>query len=443
MSDLFSEIISAPLWLVILLGAVLYIVIIGTLKTLLRPAITSSFDPLYVTFVVFLGPGIIGFMLAPFLTHVLSQSFYVILTFIIFWLLIIRFSGKPKVIDFRDRMGIDFQAALLVLTMLIIVANVIVNMIIPGKIPLFTEGGGMGSRFEATQNSRLLTWLSFATANTAGLMYVLTQNFRIRKLAAIAVVLQILAGLLFASKGAILAIVLIFLNGLFVADVRNDRERYKKIRKNLIASIMIVVLLTPFYLSLIGFGGGSAAVGGLAVRVLGGFDQLIYASQFDLLRNHGFDSLLDSNIIEYQMMPFFKAFFSSQYDYSNVGQYVLEYVTGIRIDGPYTFPNSNLILESIFTSGKYFGALIFVAELGLFYWCRRLALSRPITPYTLILAQCMVLNPVNLFLSGQEWVTETILMLSTVIVAQILADIWRLVLQILSSSEDVADAKST
>ena len=179
----------------------------------------------------------------------------------------------------------------------------------------------------------------------------------------------------------------------------------------------------------------------MAIRLLTGFDQLIYASELDILQNHGFQPLLKTNIIEYQLMSYFKTLSSAKYDYDNVGQYILEDVTGVKIEGPSTFPNSNLILETIFTSGTYLGALIFVAELGLFYWCRRVALEKPITPYSLVLVQSMVLNPFGLFLSGQDWLTQMILIYGLVIIALVLSNLWILSVRLLRGNGTALQAK--
>jgi hypothetical protein len=286
------------------------------------------------------------------------------------------------------------------------------------------EDGGLNARFEATENSRLLTWLSFATTPMAGLIYAVTEKSRVRKFAALAVGLQVAENLLFASKSGILTILFVLLNTLFIASLRRDSDRYKSIRRNLVISLVVVALLAPFYLSLIGAGSGLAAGGVLAVRFLGGFDQLIFASQFDLLPHRGFDSVIKPNLFEYQLMPFFKLFLSKQYDYSNIGQYIVELLTGGTVDNRGTYPNSNLILETVFTSGKYLGGFLFLVEVSLFYWCRRIVLSKPITPFSLVLVQAVIFDPIGLFASGQDWVTETILLFVVVTTALVLSRLW-------------------
>ena len=424
MDEVFSAIAGAPVWSIILAGACLYLGIVGGLRLFLRPALAGNLDPLNIRILIFTGPAVVGLLLLPFLTHSTSESYYLILLFIAAWFVVIRVVGKPLTIDLRDRMGSTFQTILLLLTVIIILAHVTVNMVIPGKIPLLMEGGGLNARFEATENSRLLTWLSFATTPMAGLIYAVTEDLRVRKFAAFAVGFQVAENLLFASKAGILTILFVLLNALFIASLRNDRGRHKSIRLKLVISLVVIALLAPFYLSIIGAGSGSAAGGLLAVRFLGGFDQLIFASLFDLLPHHGFDSVMKTNLFEYQLMPFFKLFLSNQYDYSNIGQYIFEFITGGSADNSGTYPNSNLILETVFTSGRYFGGLLFLLELSLFYWCRRSVLGRPITPFSLIFVQAVIFDPVGLFASGQEWVTETTLLALIITTALLLSKLW-------------------
>jgi hypothetical protein len=423
MTDLFDPLGTQSLWLGLFILALVYFVVVWGIRAFLRPVIVGNLDPLNINLILFTGPALMGLLVAPYFTKNYSKSYFLILLFLGVWLSIIRLAGKPKKIDLRDTMRPDFQIALLSLALLIIISNVIVNMIIPGTIPLLAEGGAY-SRFDATQNSRLLSWLSMGTSPMPGLIFAVTQNSRVRRLATIAVVVQTVAGLLFANKSAILSILFVLLNAMLVAKIRNETVRYRNILKWLLRSGVLVACLAPFYLSIIGLGDGQSVLVSLGVRFLGGFDQLIYTSQFDLLQGNGFGSLIHVNLIEYQLMPFFKAVLSTKYDYSTIGQYVLEMATGISIEGPFTFPNSNLILETVFTSGIYLGLVAFVFESVCFYRCRIAMLKRPITPFSLVLLYGTFFQPFGLFLSGQEWIMEIIVAFLTVILAIALTKLW-------------------
>ncbi len=407
LNELFSSLLQIPVWSLVLAFTLLIATVFGVLWAILRPAIVSLLDPMSIRLFSALGFAVIGFVFSPALGHSFSNSYWTILFFLFIWLMVIRFFGRPISINLRDGMDADFQMVLLAIAITVILLNFLFNMVIPGKIPLFMESGS-AERFTATENNRLLTWLNFGTAPIGGVLYALTEKAQVRRFAGFAVMLQVLQSILFASKGGILAILFILLNALFVAQQRGERTRSIKLRQLLKRTAWVIVCSAPFYLATIGIGnnGGSLA-SAIAMRVLGTFDQLILVSQSDLITRS--QDLFQTNILQYQFMPLFKVLSDHRFPYSSVGQYVIEAATGVYVEGAFTMPNSNLILEVLFTSGFYGGLVIFVLELSCFYWFRFIALKRVITPFILGLVITTVFDPFGLFFSGQEWMVETVL----------------------------------
>lgn len=418
------------IWLIFSVIAAVGIILISALRLFLRPAIGGALDPLNIQLLIFIGPALIGFVLLPFVTGAFSSSYYTILLFLMVWLIVIRCAGAVRKIDLSDSMPADFQLTILWMAIAIVILNAILNMIIPGKIPLFTEGG-VYTRFDATTNNRLLSWMNLGTAPMPGIIFAITQRARVRRFALIALGIGIVESLLSASKGAILAIVLVLLNAMFVAAKRNQVTHYRKLRRYMIMAAICVACLTPVYLIAIGFGKDGGAAVALGTRFLAGFDQLMFTSQLDLLRSVNLGSALHVNLLEYQLMPFLKALFGSHYEYSSVGQYVVSAMTGNYVGAAATLPNSNLILEALFTSGTSLGLLMFSLELFVFYRLRRFAMSRPVTPLMLLLVCNIVINPFGLFLSGQEWITTTSVVLATILTAYGLTALWRVVARLL------------
>ena len=430
MATLSQLLVTHSGWLVFTTLATVGLLLVSAIRLFLRPAMSGALDPFNIQLIVFLGPALVGFLLLPFVTGTFSNSYYTIVLFLGAWLLVIRLCGRAGRVDLTDRMPTDFQFALLWMSIAIVFANVTVNMIIPGKIPLLTEGG-VYSRFEATTNSRLLSWLNLGTAPMPGIVFAVTQSARVRRFATIALGIGIAESLLFASKGAIIGIVLVLLNAMYVAGKRNETLRYTKLRKYMVIAAICVGCLTPVYLIAIGFGRNGGATLALVSRFLTGFDQLMFTSQFDLLRGTSLGSPLHINLLEYQFMPFFKAVLGTNYEYSNIGQYVISTMTGNYIAGPATLPNSNLILETVFTSGPFMGLLAFCFESVIFYRFRLYTMQRPVTPFALGLLCNFVINPFGLFLSGQEWITTTAVVFVTVIIAYGLAALWRVIERLL------------
>ncbi len=423
MTDFISALTDMPGWEIIVLIGLSYAGVLAGLRRMLRPALVNPFDPLNIEIVTHIAPGLVGLLMAAVLMHSYTQSFFLILLFVGYWVSIIRAIGKPGKIELVDQLGVGFPVALLSLVMLVTVLNVLVNMIIPGTVPLFSAGGA-AARFDATNNSRVLTWLGFGTAPVVGAVFALTQSEAVRRFAKLAVSVQMVASLLFASKSAILLVVFVLFNALFVAKARNDGPRYQMLRLWLIRFSFVIATLMPVYFGAIGIGSGSSSAATVGFRFLESFDQLILASQFDLLHGQVFGSAMGINIIELQFLPFFKTLLSTTYHYSNVGQYVLDAALGLYVEGPYTFPNSNLILEAVLTSGKYLGFLVFTFEMACFYWIRFASLRKPITPLSLVLFSSTVLNPVGLFIDGQAWMNETVLMFLVVCAALFASRLW-------------------
>ena len=426
MHEILDILIKTPTWLLMIILGSVYVSITLAIIYLLRNSFINNFDPLRIQIILFIGPYLTGYLIVPFYTGVITASFVIISFFLMIWLVVIKMIGRPQKVNLRDVMRPEFQVLILTVAAVCMLAHIIVNMIIPGKIPLFSEGG-VHTRFEATESSRHLTWLLFGSINIGGLMYAITENIKIRKYAVFVLLIQILFSILFASKGALISILFVILFGIFVAKARGDKRRSKKLKRLLAGLFFIILFIMPMYLSIIGLHEEDVdypILIQLTNRMFGGFDQLIPAASLDLASQPEPSSLLGSNIIEYQFMPFMKAIFGKEFPYFSIGQYVLQASTGNLIEKAYTFPNSNLILEAIFTSGFILGLYIFLIEIVLFYFLRYVALKMPISPIGFFLLGAFVLTPMGLFLSGQDWCTTNVLFGINVFICWVISEIF-------------------
>lgn len=410
MGEIISSIYYSDALELFFVFGVSFLLVLFVVRLVLRRAFVNNFDPLHVYVVLFFCPYLTGYLVVPYLFSGISVSFFIILFFVFCFLFLIWLIGKPKVVGLRDRMRPEFQVVLLCLVLAILFLHVFFNMIVPGYVPLFSEAGVHG-RFESTQNSRLLAWLWFATGSVGGLVFALSENVKVVRFSTVVLLLQISSLILFASKGAIIQLVFVLLLALFVAKARGDVVKFDFLKKWLFVFILMLVFIIPAYFSFIGFGNDDSGVLlSLGIRVFGGFDQLIPAAIMDMVDFYEPVSLIGSNMFSYQLMPFFKAIFSVGFDYDSIGQYVVFETMGKRIEGAHTFPNSNLVLEAIFTSGFFFGFFVFAFELTLFYFFRYLAIKRQVDPLGFFLVAVFVAKPMGLFMSGQEWVTNSIVL---------------------------------
>jgi hypothetical protein len=148
----------------------------------------------------------------------------------------------------------------------------------------------------------------------------------------------------------------------------------------------------------------------IAYRLFYGFDQLIPASFLNLASNPLPDSnSVNMNLLEYQLLPFVKTIFNLDIKFSSIGQYIVYVINGDYIDKAYTFPNSNLILETIMTSGYILGYVFFVIELVIVFYLRNLLFSKPISSLSLGIVFCLINNPIGIFISGQEWINKLVI----------------------------------
>jgi hypothetical protein len=404
-----SEFREYFLQLALIFGAGL-VAMAGLQLLLLRRAIVNMYDPLVVNVLLILAPYTTGYALFPAIQQMTTPSYWLILFFLVTLLIIASLFRAPRTAFTDIRLPAGYLRIILTVVVVVDVLMFCVN-VLGGDvgIPLFSEAGA-AARFDATTNSRLLTWLSSGTNGTPVLIYAISDNRSVRRFALGAFLLENLIALLFASKGAIIQPVLFLLTCMFVARARGDDilfERYKSVLRY--GGIVIVALIPAYLLFALRGTSLSDLPLILGVRIFGGFDQLLPAALNNMAQDPSVQRDLHLNLLQYQLMPFFKAAFGLNPTYSGVGQYVIAYVTGQTIEGPFTYPNSNLILETIFTSGNGLGYVLFVSELLVFYFVRWQTLSRPVTPASLLAIKATIFNPLGVFLSGQEYFTTLII----------------------------------
>jgi hypothetical protein len=373
------------------------------LRVLLRRAIVNHYDPLAIQIMLFLAPYTAGYILFPVQQQALTPTYWLILFFLATLVVVIWLFRVPRKAFTDVRLPPGFLQLVLMIVVGIDVANVGVNMLATGLVPLLSDAGSAG-RFDATTNSRLLTWLYLGNLGTPGLIYALCSQGGIRRLALFAYGVELLTALLFASKAAVIQPLLLLLSCMFVASARGDNvslRRYSRLL--LLGGAALIVLLPAYLLAALRDTSASSLPLILGMRLFGGFDQLIPAALNDMMTDPSVPGDMSLNLLEYQLLPFFKLILGLTPTYSSIGQYVVAYWTGTIIDGPFTFPNSNLILETAFTSGNALGYLLYVLQLTIFYFARRMVLRRPITPVNLIIVKAVVFSPLGLFLSGQEF----------------------------------------
>ncbi|MDW6002161.1 hypothetical protein [Vibrio mangrovi] len=390
----------------------IFIIFFILLLVIIKRTVVNIYDPTFWFAIIFIIPGLFGFFASIFVFG-WSFSFAIISIFIGVFFVIINFFPIRNV-DLRDHVPKDFQIFLLLFGLIVLLLHIYINMIVPGKIPILMTNG-VDARFESTENSRLLTWLMFTVSSIPTVIFSISQYRNVRRFALFCFVVDLFGKILFATKGVILSPIILELTVLFISHARGDYSRFKKHKRNIFIVIFIMFSVLPIYLLMIGFfsfdrGGINILLIKLVVRFFYGFDQLIPAGYMDMINysDSALSGIFNSNLIEYQFLPYFKVI-GFEPNYSSVGQFVVYQVYGELVQHAYTFPNSNLILESLFTSGIILGIHFFVIEMSLFYLVRKIYLNKPITALNIPIFLYVIYTPYSLFMSGQSWASQCLL----------------------------------
>lgn len=376
----------------------------------IKGSIVNKYDPLNISFIFFISPALTGFLFSPFIFS-FTLSYFFILAFLLclFALIFISrnsFGLQYLKINLRDDMPFSFQIIIVLICITVLFFHLYFNMIKPATIPLFMDDG-VEMRSQATGN-RFFYWSFHAFDKLPIVMIALSRFKSIRYVSFFGFLLNIAINVLFASKNAVLGFVYLELFVLFVTHARCEIDRYLWHKRLFSIFLLITLCFIPVFLVSIGYGSGSASsiILKLIVRFFAGWDQLIPSSSLDLLLHNVLpQSLIGLNLFQYQFLPFYKIASGVNPEYFSVGQYVVEAYYGSTFDSPGNYPNSNLILEAVFTSGLILGFVFFFVQIWFFYYFRAKSLISNVTAFKLLPVVFFVNDPYGLFLSGQEWIS--------------------------------------
>ena len=207
--------------------------------------------------------------------------------------------------------------------------NLVINQIF-GVIPLLQ---GVQARSDyGTVASPTLFLLAPDLAMVLFLMYLLTDQKKVRKTAFAGIVCSVVSTVLGGSKSSIFNVVYLFVVADYIWNIRlkaaTELEKaariathIKRIRRYVAVCLVATIGLLPLYLVKIGAdsgGGSSSALQALAVRLFGGFDGLAIVAykDIDLL------TARDVNITDYYFYPIIKKI-SHTPEFQSAGEYLI------------------------------------------------------------------------------------------------------------------------
>jgi|GEM_PF-6365250 len=366
------------------------------LRLIYKRSIITLYDPLHIN-VVILSCYLSIFALPIYIQ--VSMTYWVVVLCLILFLIASSVPGGNKKYCSHQYLSMSDgnQLCISIIVLIITFSNFFVNLLLV-PIPLFSDDPAL-ARGMYGSNSRLLFWAASSTSLYPIQIFSLTNIKRVRYINVVSLIILLTSTILAASKGALLNIVLMYFNYRFLLHLQG--KHFHKKHKKIINIILLTVIISfPFAMKTSGYNNtllDSLKV--FIVRLLGGFDQLIYyiiACQEPI--NHNL------SITQLYFLPFLKIFFSYQPEYNSVIDFFYINYLGITSTANKMLPNSNLIMEAIFTNGVV-GGLFIVVAVGYtsFYIRKRLLERHGLRLFDLMLSQFFVMAPFFWLMDGQRF----------------------------------------
>lgn len=368
------------------------------LRFLFRKSIVTLFDPVHVG--VCLLSFYLVFLILPFYIKV-TETFWV--TSALLWIFFLAASIPTSSNVFKAqylKLADSAQIKFCIVVVAVIALDFAVNTLL-SPIPLLS-GGGTDTRYLLNQNSRMLAWASSSVTGIPILLAVLSDNRLVKRLSYSAVMIEVVEGILSASKSSLFAFIFLFANYSFLLALRGGKPS-RRLRLAITGFAIVTALVLPFYLVAVKVGTDPFdALSLFLVRLVGGFDQLIYwvLSGDPPVSHH-------LSLTQFYFLPVLKALFHVQPRYNTAIDYLYIEILGFADTKEGMFPNSNLVLEAVFTNGVIAGAFI-IAIIGFIVFATRRYLLRQhgLRVRHLILFQLFVMNPFGWLLDGQRFVVS-------------------------------------
>ena len=411
------------------------------LRHLFRKSILLWSDPLNIA--LFFGSfSLVGFLVLPFVLNV-GSSYWIILILVSIYFFAaskpkISVSKKEKRLNITPKIQILFS-----LTLLFLMIMIVMNDLRTGNIPILRENG-LDTRFEGTDN-RYLFMLFFSISGMPLIFFSLSEVKLVKDISFWTIVLVTMKNILMSSKSAIFFAPFLMLNYHFLlsfkiknvsiessAEIDNHivskkkgKEKtnhnrlsslilYVKSKKNKVV-LMIGVLFSvslavlPIYINMISSSSKNAFYI-IFARLFTGYDSFIFVSESDIpMRAHMLDYGMPIWMVYFQ--PLFKFLFNFKPQFNSVPELIMYKVFGVDQELLKTspIPNSNIILESVWTSGIFFGTLFIITFALISFSARKMLLEKSnFLLIDVIFFSFFVMEPLGWFTTGSIYFSQIV-----------------------------------
>jgi hypothetical protein len=325
---------------------------------------------------------------------------YFIVLFFLFLFLIIssRFSIQTSSnlnLRISDRLQLFLSISVLCVILLHLALNVL-----SGPILLFDPNYGSNARYLLWRNNRLILWSFYGVLSIPTILFSLSSKRKIKIINLLSISLTILISLLSAAKSSFFSVFFLFYQYVFLKSLTQNTVNFRLLR---IVNLLLCASLFVFPLFIIFIkltDDPFDSIGLIAVRLVGGFDQLIFWINSKALPEAQGISLLDIYFAPVLKMIFgyipkfntaVELLYSNYLYYSDVSEGSL--------------PNSNLIIELIFSCGLPLSIFAFSLLIYFNFRLRKYLLElTELKYYHLPLFQAFVLSPLNLLIDDQSFI---------------------------------------
>lgn len=363
-----------------------------------RKSIRTLYDPLHI--------GIITFSCSCSLIvlplYGLESNIYTYLTVLFFLFLFFVIGSRFSVKDHTNltlKIPASLQLFLSISVLFIIILHLVLN-VFSGPILLFDPNSGSNARYLLYRNNRLILWSFYSISSVPIILLSLSLRRNIRFISLISIILITLITLLSASKSSFFSIFFLFYNYVFLKSLTKNTVNFRLLRiVNL--SLCVSLFVFPLFIIFIKLTDNPLdSIGLIAVRLVGGFDQLIF-----WINSRALPEAQGISLLDIYFAPVLKMFFGYIPKFNTAVELLYSNYLYYSDVSEGNLPNSNLIIELIFSCGLPLSVLLFPILVFINFQLRKYLLElTELKYYHLPLFQAFVLSPLNLLIDDQSFI---------------------------------------
>lgn len=285
----------------------------------------------------------------------------------------------------------------------VLLLAVFVNNYIFGYSPLLS--GGYDSRFETSNNNRLLEYI-YLGVSAIPIPLAVIGSKKVRRYAFLSIIIIILIAVFRANKSSVLTPVIMATQYFFIRQLVTGVSVSRKVLVSIIFIVFIVFLLFPYYLSIVIPGLDANGAYQLIIgRLFLTLDGLVVASSANY---HLFNESM--SFWELIFSPFYKILGVNSNPYNSASDYLIYLETGL-VPGTYNGPMDNIFVELLVTNSEVIISCIILFFYTLFIFnLRSIYITKKcFNVFSLFIYCSLILKPLFFLTHGYLFIISSIM----------------------------------